>query len=156
VADARYPLRLPTRLPVLWRMTVLSLSLGVLMARLWDFAQGRPFSGVPTLAVTAMAVPMVASMYLLMAGRAGERGMRLFDGWGWPRQVAWDDIVDVQLRRWPALVFAPALAIRSRQGRVYWLPRESAGLGELHALVQRAAGPDHPLARALQTPLHRL
>lgn len=151
-----YPLRLPIRLPVLWRLTVLSLTLGALMSRLWAWSQGGAFGGVPTLAVTAMAVPMVLLMYLLMPARAGEAGLRLYDAWGWPRRLDWDQIAEVRLARWPSLLYAPALALVSRQGRVLWLPRDSGGLGALHALALRRVGADHPLVRALETPLHRL
>lgn len=151
-----YPLRLPTRLPVLWRLMVLSLTLGALTSRLWAWSQGEGFGGVPTLVITAVAAPLVLLMYLLMPARAGEAGLRLFDGWGWPRRLDWDQIAEVRLARWPGLLYAPALALVSRQGRVHWLARDTQGLGELHALVLRRAGAAHPLVRALETPLHRL
>lgn len=156
MARPAYPLRLPTRLPVLWRVTVLSLTLGVLTARVIDWAQGRPFGSVPTLLVMALAVPMVLLLYAGMAARAGEAGLRLFDGWGWPRRLAWGDVAEVQLQRWPALLYAPSLKLKTHDGRTFWLPRDSGGLDALHALALRCAGRAHPLVRALETPLHRL
>jgi hypothetical protein len=156
LARADYPLRLPTRLPLLWRMAVLSLTLGAVTGRAWDWTQGRPFDTVPTWLVMAVAVPMVLIMYFWMAGRAGAKGLRLVDAWGLAREIAWDDIEDVSLRRWPMMLFAPSLAIRSRRGRVFWLPRDSQGLGDLHALALREAGAAHPLVKALETPLHRV
>lgn len=156
MARADYPLRLPTRLPLLWRVMVLSLTLGVLSARVWAWLNGEPFRGVPSHLIVALAVPSVLLWHLGLACRAGEQGLQLFDGAGFPRQVGWDDIDSASLQRWPQMLFAPALKLVLRGGRVRWLPRDSQGLGELHALALRVRGPAHPLVRALETPLHRL
>jgi hypothetical protein len=149
-------LRLPTRLPLLWRIMVLSLTLGTLLARGHEWLDGAPFRGVPTLFVTALAVPSVLLWYYGFAGRAGERGLKLFDNAGFPRRVGWDEIASAQLQRWPYMLWAPALRVVLADGRVRWLPRETQGLGELHALALRVRGPGHPLVKALETPLHRL
>jgi hypothetical protein len=156
MAGPAYPLRLPMRLPLLWRMAVLSITAGVVSARLWAWSQGEAFGRLPTHIVPLVALPWVAVMYGLMQARAGEAGLRLFDGWGIWRRVAWDEVVEVGLARWPAMLFAPALAIRTRDGRRHWLARDSGGLAALHALALRHGGPAHPLVRALETPLHRL
>lgn len=156
MAREDHPLRLPTRLPLLWRVMMLSLTLGALLAQGWDWLEGKPFGGVPTGFVTAIAVPSVLLWYFGLAARAGEAGLKLFDPWGFPRRVAWDEIASAELGRWPYLLFAPSLRIVLRDGRVRWLPRETQGLGELHALAARVAGAGHPLVQALQTPLHRL
>jgi hypothetical protein len=113
-APAAHPLKIPIRLPALWRALVLSATLGVLTGRL------------------------------------------LLDSWGLRREVAWDAVQQVQLARWPAMLFMPAIKVVTREGCTRWLPRESRGLDELHALALRAGGPGHPLLRALETPLHRL
>lgn len=156
MARGDYPLRLPTRLPLLWRIMVLSLTLGALAARLLEWLEGAPFRGVPTLFVTAVAAPSVLLWYYGFAGRAGEQGLKLFDSAGFPRRVAWDEIASASLRRWPYLLWAPSLRLVLRDGRVRWLPRETQGLAELHALALRVRGPGHPLVQALETPLHRL
>lgn len=149
-------LRLPTRLPLLWRLMVLSLTLGVLLARALDWLQGEPFRGVPTLFVMALAAPSVLLWHFGFAGRAGEQGLKLFDAAGFPRRVRWDEIEAARLARWPYLLWAPALRVQLRDGRVRWLPRETQGLAGLHALALRVGGPAHPLVQALETPLHRL
>lgn len=156
MARAEHPLRLPTRLPLLWRVMVLGLTLGTLAARAWDWLHGEPFRGVPTHFVLAIAVPSVLLWYFGFAGRAGEAGLKLFDAAGFPRRVAWGEIQAVSLARWPYMLFAPALKIELRDGRVRWLPRETQGLAELHALALRVVGPAHPLVQALETPLHRI
>ncbi len=156
MAGPAYPLRLPTRLPVLWRVMVLSLTLGALMARLLAWADGEPFRTLPTLYIMAVAVPSVLLTYMALPARAGEAGLKLFDRWGLPRQLAWSEIRDVQLARWPHLLFAPSLKVVLADGSVRWLPRESGRLDELHALAVRLVGPGHPLVKALETPLHRL
>jgi hypothetical protein len=156
VAGPAYTLRLPTRLPLLWRVMVLSLTLGALAARALAWLEGADFSSVPTLVIFAVAVPSVMWTYLGLPAQAGEAGLRLFDTWGFRRRVSWEDVRSVSLRRWPSMVFAPALRVELTDGRVRWLPRETHGLAELHALAQRRVGPEHPLVRALETPLHRL
>ena len=156
MARPDYPLRLPTRLPLLWRLMVLSLTAGALIARTWDWLEGEPFRGVPTLFIVALAAPSVLLWYYLFDARAGAAGLRLFDAAGIPHHVAWGEIEAASLSRWPYLLFAPAVKLVLRDGRVRWLPRETKNLGELHALVLRQCGADHPLVQALETPLHRL
>jgi hypothetical protein len=156
VASGAYPLRLPTRLPVLWRVMVLSLTLGALLSRLLAWADGESFRSVPTLWIMAVAAPSVLLTYIALPARAGEAGLKLFDRFGLPRRFAWSEIRDVQLTRWPYLLFAPSLKVTLVDGRVRWLPRESGRLSELHALALRVVGPAHPLVKALETPLHRL
>jgi hypothetical protein len=125
VAAPGYPLRLPTRLPVLWR-------------------------------VMAVAAPSVVMLYLAFPARAGSAGLKLFDAWGFPRRVGWAEVHEVRLSRWAYLLWAPSLRVQLHDGRVRWLPRETRGLAELHALALREGGPAHPLVAALQTPLHQL
>ncbi len=156
MARPAYPLRLPTRLPVLWRVMVLSLTLGALVARLLAWADGEPFRSLPTLWIMTVAAPSVLLTYIALPARAGEAGLLLFDRFGLPRRLVWSEIRDVHLARWPYLLFAPSLKVTLTDGRVRWLPRESGRLHELHALALRMAGAGHPLVRALETPLHRL
>lgn len=151
-----YPLRLPTRLPLLWRIMVLSLTAGALLARTLAWLEGEPFRGVPSLFIMALAAPSVLLWYRFFAAAAGEAGLKLFDTAGFPRQVRWDEIEAVSLARWPYLLFAPSLKLVLRDGRVRWLPRETQGLGQLHTLALARLGAQHPLVRALETPLHRL
>ncbi len=156
MARSDFPLRLPTRLPLLWRLMVLSLTLGTLLARGADWLQGEPFRAVPTLFVMALAGPSVLLWYYGLAARAGEVGLKLFDNTGLPRRVGWDEIQSARLARWPYLLWAPSLRVQLSNGRVRWLPRETQGLDELHALALRVGGVEHPLVKALETPLHRL
>jgi len=156
VAGPAYPLRLPTRLPVLWRVMVLSLTLGALLSRGLAWADGEAFRSLPTFIIMAVAAPSVLLTYMALPARAGEAGLKLFDRWGLPRRLAWSEIRDVQLARWPYLLFAPSLKVTLLDGSVRWLPRESGRLGELHALAVRVVGPGHALVKALETPLHAL
>jgi hypothetical protein len=156
MAQPAYPLRLPTRLPVLWRLTVLSLTLGALLSRVWAWLEGEPFRMAPPALILAMAVPLVLLWYVIYVARAGEAGLKLFDSWGFAHHVGWDEIRSAEVARWPHMLFAPALKVVLTDGRVRWLPRDIRGLAELHTLALRVAGPTHPLVRALETPLHRL
>ncbi len=156
MARAEYPLRLPTRLPLLWRLTVLGLTMGALVARASAWLEGEPFGALPTLVIMAIAVPSVLLVYVGFCARAGAAGLKLFDGWGLPRRLGWHEIRDVRIARWPYLLFAPALRVELVDGRARWLPRETQNLGALHALAREHAGADHPLVQALETPLHRL
>ena len=156
MAQSAYPLRLPTRLPVLWRLTVLSLTLGALLSRVGAWLEGDAFSVAPPALILASAVPLVLLWYGVFVARAGESGLKLFDSWGFAHRVSWDAIRSAELARWPHMLFAPALKVVLSDGRVRWLPRDTQGLAELHTLALRVAGPSHPLVRALETPLHRL
>jgi hypothetical protein len=156
LAGRAYPLRLPTRVALLWRVAVLGMTLGAMAARLWSWSQGEEFRTLSSLVIMALAAPWVLLLHLGFPARAGDQGLRLFDAWGWPHRLAWSDIREVELSRWPYMVFAPALRLRMADGSVRWLPRETQNLAALHALVLARCGPAHPLAQALQTPLYRL
>jgi hypothetical protein len=156
MAKPAYPLRLPTRLPVLWRLTVLSQTLGALLNSIWAWLQGDAFSVAPPALILASAVPLVLFWYAFFVARAGESGVKLFDRWGFAHRVDWDEIRSAEMARWPHMLFAPALKVVVADGRVRWLPRDTRGLAELHTLALRVAGPTHPLVRLLETPLHRL
>ncbi len=154
--QSAYPLRLPTRPAQLWRVVVLGMTAGALLARVWNWLEGDELRIVPTPFILSLAVPTVLLMYLGFPARAGAQGMKLFDAFGWPRRVAWAQMVAVERARWPYLLFAPSLRVRLADGRTRWLPRETKRLDELHALALAEAGPTHPLVRALETPLYRL
>lgn len=151
-----YPLRLPTRLPLLWRVMVLGLTLGALLARGLAWMEGEPFRGVPSHFIVALAVPSVLVWYLALAAHAGPAGMKLFDGWGFPRRVAWEEMHSAGLARWPYMLWVPAIKVVLADGRVRWLPRETQRLGALHAMARARLGADHPLVRTLETPMHQL
>ncbi len=155
-AHSALTLRLPTRMPVLWRVMMLSLTLGVVVARGSDWLAGQPFGLLPTHWIMAAAAPSVLLWYLLIPARAGEAGLQLFDPYGFPRRLAWQDVQRVELARWPWMLFAPSLKVQLHDGQVRWLPRDTARLAELHALALRVVGAEHPLVQALATPLHRL
>ena len=69
MAQPAYPLRLPTRLPVLWRLTVLSLTLGALLSRVWAWLEGDAFSVAPPALILASAVPLVLLWYVVFVAR---------------------------------------------------------------------------------------
>lgn len=156
MGQTAYTLRLPTRLPLLWRVMVLGLTIGALFARGLAWMQGEPFRGVPSQFILAMAAPSVLIWYLALAAYAGPAGLKLFDGWGFPRRVAWDELRSARLARWPYMLWVPAIRVELADGRVRWLPRETQCLGELHAMAQARLGADHPLVRTLETPMYRL
>ena len=156
MAGPAYSLRLPTRPALLWRVMVLGLTMGALLARVLAWMDGDPFRGVPSLFIMALAVPSVLLWYVALAAHAGPAGMKLFDGWGLPRRVAWEDLRAASLARWPYMLYAPALKVELADGRVRWLPRETQRLGELHKMALARLGAEHPFVRALETPLHRL
>ncbi|MEY3252349.1 MAG: hypothetical protein RL227_1322, partial [Pseudomonadota bacterium] len=117
MAKPAYPLRLPTRLPVLWRLTVLSQTLGALLNSIWAWLQGDAFSVAPPALILASAVPLVLFWYAFFVARAGESGVKLFDRWGFAHRVDWDEIRSAEMARWPHMLFAPALRISSQSTR---------------------------------------
>lgn len=156
VRAADYPLRMPMRWPLLWRISLVSVALGVALARVEAYSRGAAWGTWPTLLVMGTAAGAALLSYFLMMLRAGEGGLLLFNSWGVRRHVGWDEVRQAGLRRMPWLLFAPALALELHDGRRYWLPRDTQNLAALHALALRLGGPAHPLLRVLETPLHAL
>lgn len=154
--NPRYPLALRTRPAILWRVSVLSMTLGASIANVWRWLEGQSLGTPPTVAIMLLAALSVCVIYLVTPARAGPGGLLWFDAWGLRRAVAWGEVQAVDLARWWQLLWVPALRLRTADGRVRWLPRDSLNLAELHALARAQAGAAHPLVRVLETPLHRL
>lgn len=144
----------PVRLPALWRQAFPGLMAGALTGRAWSWLQGEAFSWPQTLPLMAAAALLVVFIHLLQPTQAGPEGLVLGTSWGWRRPVGWEDIVEARHAR--LFPVQPAIRLCDRQGRVYWIPRETQDLPGLHALARARGGPGHPLTLALEVPMYRL
>lgn len=144
----------PAKIPALWRQAFPGLMLGAVVGRLTLWVQGQPFSLPGTLPLMAVAAMMVVLMYYFQPTLAGKDGVKAMSAWGFRRFVAWADIESVRFAR--LYLLQPSLKIVDSRGRAYWIAKETRNLGALHALAVEYGGASHPLARALETPLHAL
>ncbi|MBL8516588.1 MAG: hypothetical protein JNM76_06435 [Betaproteobacteria bacterium] len=144
----------PIKLPTLWRQMFPAAMLGGLLAQALHWMQGQPFSTPGTLKTMAATAIMVLIVHHLQPTEAGERGLNVMNSWGFRRLLAWTDVQSVVFGRmyW----VQPSLRLRDAQGRSYWIAIDTKDLAGLHELALAHGGPDHPLTRALETPLHRL
>jgi hypothetical protein len=142
------------KLPALWRQTFPALVIGASLAQVINWLEGQPWSWPPTLLLMGIAAVMVLGMHWLQPTQAGPQGLRLMGADGLRRAVRWDEIVEVRMGRMHGL--QPALRIIDRRGRSLWLPRDTHDLRGLHALALHHGGAEHPLTRALATPLYAL
>jgi hypothetical protein len=150
------PVLLRTKPAVLWRLAMLGLIIGAAIAAALRMLEGDSFRMPPPWLLPCLAALSVLGMYFFSAAKADDQGLLLFTSWGFRRRVAWVDVHAVELMRWPWVLWAPALRFTDARGRRLWLIRESQNLAALHQRALRVVGPDHPLVRALQTPLHAL
>ncbi|MBX3635424.1 MAG: hypothetical protein KF683_08575 [Rubrivivax sp.] len=144
----------PVKIPSLWRQSLGGMTAGAVAARLLQWAQGEPFSWPASLPMMGTAAVLVALVYFLQPTRAGSEGLKLMTSWGLRRTLPWSAVRQVTLARLHLL--QPALKVLDHEGRVYWIDRETKNLRGLHELALRHGGEDHPLTRALRTPLHAL
>ena len=144
----------PVKIPTLWRQAFPGLLLGTIVARLSLWVQGEPFTLPSTLPLMAIAAVLVVLIYYLQPTLAGERGLKAMNVWGVRKFVNWSDIESVNFARW--YLVQPSLRLVDRGGRTYWIAKDTKDLGALHALAVKHGGASHPLARALETPLHAL
>ena len=128
--------------------------LGAVVGRLSMWAQGQPFALPSTLPLMAVAATLVVLIYYLQPTLAGKEGVKAMNNWGVRKFVKWLDIEAVTFARW--YLVQPSLKLVDRSGRAYWIARDTKDLGALHALAVEYGGNGHPLARALETPLHAL
>jgi hypothetical protein len=142
------------RLPALWRQAFPGLMAGAVTARLLDVLQGRAFSWPQTLPLMVVAAVMVVSLHLLLPLRAGPRGLKALNVWGWPRHVAWEEVVEARLAR--VMWLYPSIRLSDTRGRSLWISLDTQNLAGLHALARTHGGAAHPLTRVLETPLHAL
>ncbi|MCW5610499.1 MAG: hypothetical protein KIS83_07410 [Rubrivivax sp.] len=144
----------PVKIPSLWRQTLGGMTAGGVAARLHQWVQGEAFSWPASLPLMAAAAVLVALVYFLQPTRAGSAGLKLMTSWGLRRQLRWTDVRQVTLAR--AHLLQPSLKVLDHEGRVHWIDRDTRNLRGLYELALRHGGEDHPLARALRTPLHAL
>lgn len=144
----------PVKIPTLWRQAFPGLVLGAIAARITLWAKGDSFSFPNTLPLMAIAAVFVVLLYYLQPTLAGKEGIKAMTSWGVRRMVSWADITSVSFGR--LYFIQPSLRVVDRSGKVYWIARDTKDLGGLYALTLEHAGSSHPMARALQTPLHAL
>lgn len=144
----------PVKIPTLWRQAFPGLVLGAIAGRVLMWAQGEPFSFPNTLPLMAVAAVFVVLLHVLQPTRAGEPGVKAMTVWGTRRLVRWSDIKSVSFARLYGL--QPSLKLTDQRGRSYWIARDTRNLAGLFQLTVAHAGAAHPLAQALQTPLHAL
>lgn len=128
--------------------------MGAVAARVLLWAQGGAFSLPSTLPLMGVAAVMVVFLYFFQPTLCGPAGLKVMNSWGLRRTVAWNDIAQVGLAR--LHLVQPSLKLVDRQGRAYWIARDTRDLRGLHALSKAFGGVDHPLTLALETPLHQL
>lgn len=144
----------PVRIPSLWRQALGGLTAGAVAARLLQWGQGEAFSWPTSWPLMGLAAVIVVLTHFLQPTRAGPDGLKLMTNWGFRRRLRWTDVRQVTLAR--AHLLQPALKVLDHQGRVHWIDRDTKDLRGLHELALRHGGEDHPLTRALRTPLHAL
>lgn len=144
----------PIKIPALWRQVFPSLLLGAMIARVWDWAQGQPFSLPETVPVMLGTAAFVSITYLLQPTLCGASGVTAMTLWGFRRHVSWGDIQTAALARY--FIVQPSFKLTDGQGRTYWIARDTQNLAGLHALAREHGGPDHSLTRVLETPAYRL
>lgn len=142
------------KLPALWRFVLPAMTIGVAVSAATQLLQGQRPTWPNTVPMMVFGAVLVLALYWLQPTLAGPGGLRVLNIWGFRRPVRWDEIVAVEHARYYLVM--PAMRLVTAAGRSYWIPRESERLPALHALALRAGGPAHPLARALETPLHAL
>ena len=144
----------PVKIPALWRQASQGMVLGALMARVSLWMQGQPFSWPNTLPVMGLAAIAVAVVYFFQPTLVGASGLKAMSTWGYRRTVAWPDITQVTFAR--LYFLQPSLKLIDRNGRAFWIARDTRNLHALHTLAKTHGGEQHPLTLALETPLFRL
>ncbi len=147
--------KFPIKLPALWRQIYPALLIAAIVGQGYEWLQGGSFNLTRVMPMLmAASVFYVLHMYWFCPTLAGVAGLKLINGWGWRRRVAWSEIVEVhQARR---LKCIPSLRVVCASGQVYWFDTEIANLAKLHSIALEAGGPEHPLVMALSTPQYAL
>ena len=144
----------PVKIPTLWRQAFPGLILGAMIARVSLWVQGEPFSVPNTLPLMGVAAVLVAVIYFFQPTLAGPEGVQVMNSFGFRRLVKWSDIQTTTLGR---LYFVqPSLKILDLRGRAYWIARDTKDMNGLYAIARACGGVDHPLTKALETPLFAL
>jgi hypothetical protein len=101
--------------------------------------------------LAVVAAVIVLGMHWLRPVQAGASGILLLRRTGQRRLVPWESITSVSFGR--RLPLEPAFRVADSAGQVHWLPRHTGNLRALQILVAQYGGANHPLARALETPI---
>lgn len=144
----------PVKLPTLWRQVFPAGLFGALLGRGLLWLEGQPFSWPNTLPLMAVAALGVLAIYFFQPNQAGPGGLNLMNSWGFRRRLEWSDIQSADFARMYYL--QPSVRLKDARGRSHWIATDTKDLKGLHALAVAHGGADHPLARALETPLYKL
>jgi hypothetical protein len=144
----------PVKLPTLWRQVFPAGLFGAVVGRGLLWLEGQPFSWPNTLPLMAAAAVGVLAIYFFQPTQAGASGLYVMNSWGFRRRLAWTDVQAVDFAR--LYYLQPSLRIKDLKGRHHWIAVDTKDLQGLHALVQTHGGAQHPLLKALETPLYRL
>lgn len=144
----------PVKLPTLWRQVFPGLVLGALLGRASQALQGETFSWPHTAPLMVAAAVVVLLGHALQPTQAGPAGLRAMTPWGFRRAVPWDDIASASFAR--MFLLQPSIRLLDKQGRSYWIARDTKNLPGLHGVAQTYGGRSHPLTRVLEVPLYKL
>jgi hypothetical protein len=142
------------KLPALWRQAFPGLVAGALVANFSFWLQGEPFSLPNTLPLMGVAAAIVVTYYYFAPTVAGEQGLKVMNSWGFRKLLPWADVESVAFARMHWV--QPSLKLVDGRGRAYWIARDTEDLQDLHAIAAQFGGTQHPLTKALETPLHSL
>jgi len=151
--DAAVTRRFPLNPVALWRIGAPSALIGGLCAASYDWWTSGHFAWPKTIGVAIGAAIVTLMGYFLQPTLL--RGDRLYISnlWGFRQWLALADIESVNQKRY---LNQPGFRIVARNGKVYWLSRDTIRVGELYERVVATAGAANPLALALSTPFHQL
>jgi len=139
------------KISALWRQVFPVATAAALASAVSRWVAGQPFSLPSTLPLAVVAAIIVVGMHWLRPVQVNEQGLLLLRRSGQRRLVSWQSVSAVTFGR--RLPLEPGFRIVDTANQVFWLPRHTANLRELQQLVVQHAGIDHPLAKALETPI---
>lgn len=138
------PMALWRQVSPVWLGTASALSVAHWLA-------GTPLAWPAILQPSFAVAAMVAVLFLFRPVRISAEGVFALNRLGFPRFMAWHSVAEVGFgRRHP---LEPGFQLRDVDGRKRWIPRHTMRLREMQQLAVRFGGREHPLARALETPV---
>ena len=145
--------RFPMKPVALWRIGASSALIGGLCAAAHNWLTGGEFAWPKTVVVAAGAGMVTFIGYFLQPTLLQGERLYVSNSFGFRQWLALADIERVTMQKfW----MHPCMRIVAREGKVYWLMRETVRLDEMHAAIVAQSGAQHPLAVALSTPLYAL
>ena len=137
----------------MWRIAFPIGVAGALCGRAYRyFVDGIPFSWPVSIALVLVIATVVAAITYLQPTVVSQDGVKANTALGVRQSAAWPDIVEVTLTK--QLKVLPSFRLKLSSGKVLWIPRETRNLTAMHELACEYGGENHPLARALRTPLY--